>query len=382
MKMSFMSAASILLGTACMLLPVRGEESLVLFGTHRSGHGIGFSVGRFDTDKGTLSQPEFVEEAQAPSYFVVHPDGKHIYTCNSINTYLDKPEGSISAYSVDAKTGRLTLLNRKPCGGSEPCYISLDRTGRYVLEANYNGANVSVFAIQPDGSLGERTAFMQQTGSSVNPQRQKHAYAHSIIVDPDNHFALACDLGADKVFVYRFNEKDGSLTTNDPPSVSLKPGSGPRHIVFHPNGKFVYVINELSSRILVLSWDSDKGVLTPTMSISTLPPGFSGPNTCAEIKVHPSGKFLYASNRGHDSIAVFLIDPGTGHLLLVERQPSQGRMPRNFTFDPAGKWLLVTNHDSNNAVVFSVDQQTGRLTQVGEPVTVPNPFCLRFLVTK
>jgi 6-phosphogluconolactonase len=374
-----MCAVSVLLGTASYLIPARGDEALVLFGSHRSGTGIGFSLARFNTATGMLTRPEFIAEAEAPSFFVVHPDGEYIYACNSIDTWQGRPEGSISAYAVDAKSGRLTLLNRKPSGGAEPCYISLDRTGRYVLEANYNGGNVSVFSIGPDGALGERTGFDQETGSSVNPDRQKRSYAHCIVVDPGNRFALACNLGADKVFIYRFSAKDGSLTRNDPPSVSLKPGSGPRHITFHPNGKFAFVINELACTITAFGWNSAKGTLTELQTISTLPEDFKGFNTCAEIQVHPNGKFLYGTNRGQNTLAVFAIDPGSGRLTFVERVPTRGKMPRNFTFDPAGKWILLSNHDSDNAVVFRVNDQNGRLTQAGEPTEVPNPFCLRFL---
>jgi 6-phosphogluconolactonase len=380
MKKSLMHAAA-LLGTMSVLLAVRADEALVLFGSHRSGSGIGFSVARFNTVTGTLTRPEFVEEAEAPSFFVVHPDGKHIYACNSIDTWQGRPEGSISAYAVDAKTGKLTQLNRKPSGGAEPCYVSLDRTGRYVLEANYNGGNVSVFRIEPDGSLGERTAFDQETGSSVNPDRQNRSYAHCIVVDPGNRFALACNLGADKVFVYRFNASDGALTPNDPPAVALKPGSGPRHITFHPNGKFAFVINELASTITAFRWDPEKGTLTELQTISTLPADFKGFNTCAEIQVHPNGKFLYGTNRGHNSLAAFAIDIDTGRLTFIECASTRGKMPRNFTFDPGGKWILLSNHDSDNAVVFRVDDRTGRPDLTGQPVEVPNPFCLRFLAT-
>ncbi len=336
-------------------------------------------MAHFDSQTGALTAPEFLEQAEAPSFFVIHPDGKHLYTCNSIANYQDKPEGSISAYSIEPKTGKLTLLNRKPAGGAEPCYLSLDRSGRYVLDANYDGGNVCVYVIQSDGSLGERTAFVQHTGHSVNPERQTRAYAHCIIADPDNRFILVADLGVDKVFVYRFNEKDGSLKPNDPPSVSVKPGSGPRHITFHPSGKFVYVINEMASTVTGFNWNSRKGTLTEFQTVSTLPADFKGFSTCAEIKVHPNGKFLYASNRGRNSIAVFAVDPKNGHLRFIEDVPTRGKMPRYFGFDPTKRWIIVGNHDSDNAVVFRVDDRTGKLTQNGPPIKVPNPFCEQFL---
>ena len=231
----------------------------------------------------------------------------------------------------------------------------------------------------PDGSIGQRTAFFQHTGSSVNPQRQRSAHAHSIRIDPTNRFVLVGDLGLDKVFVYRFNARDGSMQPNEPPFVKVAPGAGSRHLAFHPNGRFVYVLTEMGSTVIAYAWDSVRGTLTEIETVSTLPDGFKGVNNCAEIAVHPNGRFLYASNRGHDSLAVFGIDARTGRLTLVEHVPTQGNSPRNFAFDPTARWLLVTNHGSDNAVVFRIDENTGRLTETGPPVSVPSPFCERFL---
>lgn len=365
--------ATVLFASALAALPASAADLLVYFGTHRTGPHIGFSLAHFDTDTGTLTKPEFLLEARMPAFFVIHPDGRHLYTGNSGSP------GAVSAYEIAPHTGQLTFLNQEPAGGDDTSYVSLDQTAHYVLAANYSGGNIAVFALKPDGSLGGRTAFVQHTGSSVNPQRQTHPYAHSIITDPSNRFALVADLGVDKVFVYRFNEKDGSLTPNDPPSVKLAPGSGPRHVKFHPNGRWVYVINEIASTVTAFNWDPAKGGLTEFQTLSTLPDDFKGTNTDAEVLVHPNGKFLYASNRGHDSLAVFAIDQKTGRLTPLERVPSGGKTPRNFAFDPTGRWILCTNHGSDNAVVFRVDANTGRLTQVGQPVPVPYPFCERFL---
>jgi len=348
-------------------------DMLVYFGTHRTGTNLGFSLAHFDTETGGLTKPVFLLQSPAPAFFVIHPDGRHLYTCNSGSP------GAVSAYEIEPHTGQLTFLNRVPAGGADTSYVSLDNSGRYVLAANYSGGNLAVFALKPDGSLGDRTAFVQHTGSSVNPQRQTHAYAHSIIVDPSNRFALVADLGLDKVFVYRFDEKDGSLATNHPPFAILQPGSGPRHVKFHPNGRWVYVISEIASTVTAFNWDSASGSLTEFQTVSTLPADFKGTNTSAEIVVHPNGKFLYASNRGDDSLAVFAIDPATGRLRPMERVSSGGRSPRNFTFDPTGRWILCSNHGSDNAVVFRVDEATGKLTQSGPPVPVPYPFCERFL---
>jgi 6-phosphogluconolactonase len=352
---------------------LRAADMFVYFGTHRAGTNIGFSLAHFDTDTGVLTKPEFLIQSPAPAYFVIHPDGLHLYTCNSGSP------GSVSAYEIQPHTGALKFLNRLPAGGADTSYVSLDQTGRYLFAANYQGGNIAVFALKPDGSIGDRTAFVQDTGSGPNPQRQTHAYAHSIIPDPSNRFVLAADLGVDKIFVYHFNANAGSLTPNDPPSVSVTPGSGARHVKFHPNGRWVYLINEIASTVTAFNWNSTNGALAEFQTISALPADFKGTSACAEIMVHPNGKFLYASNRGDNSLAVFAIDQTTGRLTLVEHVSSGGKMPRNFAFDPTGKWIICSNHDSNNAVVFRVDENTGKLTPTGDPVPVPYPFCERFL---
>lgn len=363
-----------LLFAAAGLVPtLAAVDSYVYFGTHRSGPGIGFSIAHFDSDTGALTQPRFLIEAVEPAFFVIHPDGRHLYTCNS------GAPGGVSAYEIDRGTGQLTLLNREPSAGDDASYVCLDQTGRYVFIANYQGGNLAALALKSDGSIGARTAFVQHTGHSIDPNRQTRPYAHSIIIDPTNRFVLVADLGLDRLFVYRFDAKDGSLQPNDPPFVTVAPGSGPRHVKFHPNGRWVYLINEMGCTVTAFTWDSTRGALTEFQTIPTLPADFKGTNTCAEVEVHPNGKFLYGSNRGHDSIAVFAIDPATGRLTPVEHVPTQGKWPRNFAFDPTGRWMLVTNHNSDNAVVFRVDDATGHLTRTGEPVSVPFPFCERFL---
>ncbi len=364
---------------ALSLAWAQGAELFVYFGTHTAAPGVGFSIARFDTATGVLSKPEFLLEAAAPAFFVIHPDGRHLYASNSIKTFQGEPVGAVSVYEIDRATGKLTLINQQPSGGADANYAELDRTGRYFFTANYEGGSIAAFALRPDGGIGRRTAFFQHTGSSVNPQRQRHAYAHSIRIDPTNRFVLVGDLGLDKVMIYRFNAKDGTMQPNDPDSVTVPPGSGPRHLTFHPNGRLVYVLTEMGSTVIVYDWDARRGVLTQKEIVSTLPEGFTGVNNCAEIRVRPDGRFLYASNRGHDSIAVFAIDEKSGRLKLVEHTPSSGKSPRNFEFDPTGHWMLVSNHASDNAVVFSIDKATGKLTPAGEPVTLPTPFCERFL---
>jgi len=364
-----------LVGLAALLNRAAGAPNVVVyFGSHASGPGIGFSLARFDPESGVLSPPQFIVAAREPAFFIISPDGSHLYTCNSGSP------GGLSAYAVEPSTGHLRLLNRVLAGGGDTSFISLDRTGRFVLVANYDGGSVAAFALRPDGAIGDWTAFDQHAGQSVNPRRQTHAYAHAIVVDPTNRFVLVPDLGLDQLFIYRFDESSGQLTPNDPAFVTISPGSGPRHVRFHPNGRWVYLINEIASTIVALAWDSARGTLTPFQTISTLPSDFGGTSTGAELEIHPGGKFLYGSNRGHDSLAVFAIDQDTGRLTPVEQVSSGGKTPRNFAFDPTGRWIVVTNQDSSNAVVFRVDATTGHLTRTGDPVSVPSPFCERFLV--
>jgi 6-phosphogluconolactonase len=354
-----------------MFPAARGEDVFVYFGTHTAGAGLGFSLSHFDTTTGALSKPEFLLEAPAPAYFIITPDRRHLYTCNST--------GFVSAYAVDGATAQLKLLNQQPSGGGDPSYISLDRSGRYVFVANYDGGNIAAWRLRPDGGIGERTAFVQHTGSGVNPQRQSHAFAHSIRVDATNRFVLVADLGLDKLFVYKFDVKNGSLTPNDPPFATVKPGSGARHVVFHPNGRWVYLITEMGNTVIQFEWDAKRGGLKEVQTVSTLPADFKGVSTCSELRVHPNGKFAYASNRGDDSIAVFAIDAKTGRLTAIQHVPSGGKTPRNFDFDPAGRWMLTTNHGNNVAMVLRIDQTTGKLTPVGSPVPVPSPYCPRFM---
>ncbi|AXC12093.1 6-phosphogluconolactonase [Acidisarcina polymorpha] len=353
--------------------PVMAEDMFVYFGSHGSGPHIGFSLAHFDTETGKLTEPVFLEEAVAPAYFIIRPDGRRLYTCNSF------PGSSVSAYAIDPATAKLTLLNRQPSGGGDPSYVSLDPSGRYLMVANYLGGSAAVFALRHDGSIGRRTAFVQHVGASLDPNDPRHAHAHSIRFDPSHRFVLLADLGLDKIFVYRLNPKTGALTPNDPPFATVAPGSGPRHIAFDPRDRYVYAINQTANSIVGFGWDSNRGILTRFETVSTLPKGFKGENTGSEILMHPSGKFLYATNRGNNSVAVFSVQADTGRLTPVQYISTQGKTPRNADFDPTGKWLLVTNKDSNNAVVFRIDQSTGQLTQNGDPISVPAPFCERFL---
>ncbi len=351
----------------------RAMDSYIYFGSHRVGPGVGFSLSHFDTDTGVLTPPRFLLEARAPAFFLITPDGGHLYTVNS-----GEP-GGLAAYAIDRSTGNLRYINRDLAGGGDTSYISLDHTGRFAFVANYQGGNLAAFALRPDGGIGDWTAFDQHTGHGIDPQRQTHAFAHSIVPSPDNRFVLVADLGVDKVYIYRFDATTGGLRPGTPAFVSVKPGSGARHLKFHPNGRWVYLVNEMASTVIAFRWDAEKGTLTESQNLSTLPAGFAGTSAAAEIEVHPNGRFLYTSNRGDDSLAVFAINPADGRLSLVQHISSGGKTPRNFAFDPTAQWIVCTNHGSDNAVVFRVDANTGQLTRHGPPVAVPNPFCERFL---
>ncbi len=269
-----------------------------------------------------------------------------------------------------------------PSGGADPCYVSFDQTGKYLLVANYTGGNVSVFPIAPDGRIGRASAFVQHTGSGPNKERQEGPHAHYIATSADNRFVFVVDLGLDEVVVYRFDPAKGSLTPNDPPFAKLAPGAGPRHLAFHPNGKFAYVLNEVNSTVTAFAYDAKNGSFSTLQTLSTIPKDFTAHNDTAEIVVHPSGKFLYASNRGHDSIAEFTIDPAKGTLTLAGDFSTQGKTPRNFALDPTGKVLLAANQESNNIVVFRIDQFTGALAATGQVAQVPAPVDIVFVPTK
>jgi 6-phosphogluconolactonase len=355
------------------------HEFFAYFGTGRGGPNTGFSIANFDSDTGALTAPTVSSTTPAPSIFILSPDGRHLYTCYPGRTFQGEPGGGIGAFSVDPATGTLTALNTVVSGGADPGFLSLDRTGRFLFVANYSGGSIAAFALQPDGSIGARTFFEQHTGKSVHPTRQSRAFCEVIFPDSTNRFVFNTDLGLDKIFIYRFDEKTGVLTPAETPFATIAPGSGPRHATFGRGEKFLYVIGEMSNTVAAYAWDAAKGTLTEVQTVSTLPEDFKANNSAAEILVHKSGKFLYASNRGHDSLVVFAIDEKTGHLTLVQHAPTGGRTPRCFSFDPTGRWIIVSNQAANNAVVFRVDATTGKLTPQGEPFPLPSPLQLEFL---
>ena len=355
---------------------------LVYVGTYteNGSQGKGIYAYQFDANTGQVAPLGLAAETTNPSFVALHPNGRFLYAVNEVGNYEGPNSGGVSAFSIDRATGKLTFLNEVASRGADPCYIIVDKTGRYVLVANYTGGSVAVFPVLEDGKLGEATAFVQHTGHGADPKRQEGPHAHSIDLSPDNRFAMVDDLGLDELLVYKFDAAKGTLTPNDPPFVKLDAGSGPRHFALRPDGKFAYVVSEMKGTVTVLANDASKGSLHALQTISTLPKDYSGPIEDAEIEVHPSGKFLYASNRGNgNSIALYSIDDAKGTLTLVEITPTVGKTPRHFEIDPTGTLLFAENSESNNIVVFRIDAKTGRLTPTGQSLDVGSPVCLKFL---
>lgn len=360
-------------------MSAEANSRLLYIGTYTGAKSKGIYSARFNSDTGKLSTPELAAETKNPTFLALHPNGRVLYAVGEVDDFQGKKTGAVSAFSIDAKAGKLSLLNREPSAGGGPCHLAVDKSGKCVLVANYGSGSVAVLPIEPDGRLSEAVTKIQHTGSSVNRDRQAGPHAHYIATDPENRYALTCDLGLDKVLVYKLEPEEASLAPNVPPAVNVvKAGSGPRHLAFHPNGRFAYLISEMEPTISVFSYESD-GVLKPLQTVSTLPDKYTGFKSGAEVQVHPSGKFVYGSNRGHDSIAVFSVDDKTGKLTFVEHQSTRGKTPRHFAFDPTGKWLLAENQDSDNIVIFRVDQQTGKLSPTGESIEVGSPVCIQFV---
>jgi 6-phosphogluconolactonase len=391
MKMTRRFFASLLIILAPLLLSVgratgdnsKASQYFAFIGTYTAKtDSRGLYSFHFDSSTGRLTAMALAAPAQDPSFLTVASNEKYLYAVNELSEFNGKKSGAVTSYSLDPKSGKLTQLNQVPSGGADPCYVSFDQTGRYLLVANYTGGSVSTFPIAPDGRIGPASAFVQHTGSGPNKERQEGPHAHYIATSADNRFVFVVDLGLDEVVVYRFDPAKGSLTPNDSPFAKLAPGAGPRHMAFHPNGKFAYVLNEVNSTVTAFAYDSKSGSFSTLQTLSTIPNDFTAHNDTAEIVVHPSGKFLYASNRGRDSIAEFTIDPAKGTLALAGDFPTQGKTPRNFALDPTGKFLLAANQESNNIVIFRIDPSSGALTAAGHFAKVPAPVDIVFLSAK
>jgi 6-phosphogluconolactonase len=355
------------------------EKSWVYVGTSTGAKSKGIYRFQFDPATGTAGTVALAAESPGPSFLAIHPNRRFLYAVNGVSQFQGQPTGAVSAFAMDTKSGELRLLNQQSSGGSGPCHLVVDAAGKHVLVANYNSGSVASLSVDAEGRLGPPISVIQHAGSSVEPRRQAGPHAHSINLDAANRFAFAADLGLDKILVYRFDAAKGTLTPNDPPAAATAPGAGPRHFAFHPSGRFAYVINELNSTVTAFRYDAAAGVLHQIQAITTLPQGFTGENYPAEVVVHPSGKFLYGSNRGHDSIAVFGIDSDTGKLTPAGHQSSGGKGPRNFALDPSGTWMLIGNQSTDNVLICSVDAAKGTLTPKAEAFASPVPICFKFV---
>jgi 6-phosphogluconolactonase len=356
-----------------------GKELLAFFGTYtNNGKSKGIYCYKLDLATGKLTSVGVTEGIKNPSFLAIHPSGNFLYAVSEVSDADGKPGGAVTAFSLDRKSGALKALNHQSSEGAGPCYVATDKTGKVALAANYGSGSVASMPIKSDGSLEKAASAIQHEGSSVTKGRQDGPHAHSINVSPDNRFAIAADLGLDKLLIYKLDLAKGTLTANDPAFTATPPGGGPRHFAFHPSGRFAYNCNEILSSVTAYTYDAAKGSLTQIQTIATLPEETKG-NSTAEIQAHPSGKFVYCSNRGHDSLAIFTVDEKTGKLTAAGHQKTAGRTPRNFGIDPTGAYIVACNQNTDNVAVFKVDQTTGKLTQVGESINIPSAVCVKFL---
>ena len=374
-------AASGTLGWGVRAAPPAKDKGLelVFVGTYTNKtESKGIYAFRFDARSGKISGLAVAGESVDPSFVAASADGKFLYAVNEVGNYAGTKGGAVSAFAIERGSGKLTLLNQVASGGADPCFVSFDKTAKYLFAANYTGGSVAVFPIGPDGKLGAAVRVEQHQGHGVDEKRQEGPHAHWIATSPDNRYALEVDLGLDEVLVDKFDAASGAITPNDPPFARVEPGAGPRHLAFSPNGQFVFVTNEIGSTVTVFSYDAATGTLEAKQAIGTLPADYNGPNDTAEIAVHPSGKFLYVSNRGRDSIAIFGVVPKTGVLTFVGDFLTRGKTPRNFVIDPSGHYLLAANEDTNDIEVFRIDGSTGELSFTGEKLEVPAPVDIVF----
>ncbi|MEX0775259.1 MAG: lactonase family protein [Phycisphaeraceae bacterium] len=374
----FVVAAAVLASAMCCHAADAPTRLRVYIGSASAKEGGRIVLCELDLHTGVLSEPTIAGDKLNPSFLAVHPNRKFLYTFATSGDFDPKTTGGVAAFAIDAATGRLTPLNTRPSHGLGPCHVSVDATGSAVLVANYGGGSAASLPIGADGRLGQAASVLKFEGSSVNKRRQERPHTHSINVDPANRYAFAADLGLDRIFIYKLDTATATLTPNDPPFAAVAPGSGPRHLAFHPTGPFAYVCNELSNDVTAFQYDAAQGTLTTMQTIATLPEPVAG-NSTAEIQVHPSGKFVYVSNRGHDSIAIFTVDPATGKLAAAGHAQTGGKTPRHFGIDPTGQFLLAANQASNDVFVFRIDQTTGALMPTGQSIKVDTPLCVKFV---
>ena len=350
-------------------------------GAYTNGEDEGIYVYKFDATDGDLKFLSTATGVVNPSYLAIHPKNNLLIAVNEIGEYEGDKSGSVSSFAINPN-GSLRLLNQVASGGGAPCYVSIDKSANWALVANYSGGNVSIFPLGKNGKLKPYSDLKQHTGSGIVDDRQSKPHAHAIVLDPKENFALAVDLGLDKVISYNVDKKNGKLENITESDLTVVSGAGPRHLTFHPNKKLAFIISELNSTITSCTYEAKSGKLTSVMTVNTLPDGFSGESYCADIHVSPNGKFLYGSNRGHDSIVIFKIDQKTGELTYVDHHSVNGKWPRNFMIDPTGQFLLAANQNSNNIVVFKIDSETGKLRANGVEIEVSKPVCLKMMEIK
>jgi 6-phosphogluconolactonase len=347
-------------------------------GTYTTGESEGIYLGELDRTEGTFQLVGLAGEAANPSFLALHPTESYLYAVGELGNYNNRAGGAVFAFAINEETGMLTALNSESSLAGAPCHIAVDATGQSVYAANYSGGNVIGLPLKDDGSVGPVASLIQHEGAGPHESRQEKAHAHCVNLDPSNNLLLVCDLGVDRIYLYDVDHETAELTPHDPPFASLKPGDGPRHLAFHPNNEWVYVINELASTITSFAYDVEEGELEEFQTISTLPEEFEGQSTTAEVVVHPSGRFVYGSNRGHESIAVFAVDQETGQLTFVEHESCGGSWPRCFAVDPTGRYMIVANQKTNNIVLYEIDQENGELTPTGDTLEVGAPVCILF----
>jgi len=364
-----------------MLVYIGTYTESIRFGTGKilQGKGEGIYVYRMDQTSGAMELVSTTTGITNPSYLAFDSTRRFLYAVNELKTYENKPTGTISAFAVDPKRGKLKFLNKRMTHGTDPCHVLVDKKREYVFVANFMSGSLCVLPVLEDGSLGEACDFIQHQGSSIDPVRQQGPHAHSVTLDEASRFAFVPDLGLDKVMAYKFDPKRGMLEPNEVPWVKMKPGAGPRHVAFHRSGKFAFLINELDSTLASLSYDGRKGTFKVLQIVPTLPEGYQGESTCADVQVSPAGAFVYGSNRGHDSIVIYRINQRTGRLTYVGHESTQGKTPRSFGVDPTGRFLLAANQDSDTIVTFRIEPRSGKLLSTGCATHVPTPVCVKFL---
>ncbi len=354
------------------------DTTRVYLGTYTRKGSEGIYVADFDASTGELSEPRLAVAAESPSFLALHPSGQFLFAVGEAATFGDSKSGAVSAFHVEPRTGELALVNSVASGGRGPCFIEADPSGKAVLVANYGGGSVASFRVRENGVLEEAATVVQHEGSGPDPKRQTGPRAHSIRVDPTGRYALAADLGIDRVLVYRLNPADATLAAHDPAGAATPPGVGPRHLAWHPRGRWAYVANEMGGSVSQFVWDADAGTLRLAGTVSTLPEAYDGRRSCAEVATHPGGRFVYVSNRGHDSLAVLAVDETTGALTPRGHVPTGGQEPRHFAIDPTGRWLIAAHQNSDSLVVFRIDPDTGTPAETGVRRSLSMPVCVRF----